>query len=203
MNMTRTRGGTTECSPCRKAGSTRRNFSFAPAGGLAARLWDDARGHGIDGGVLEAGVARFGGAVSTAAGERATRQSHSGAKDRPRRRRPAGGVVTARLAEEQFRAAASDSGVAGPDALSGKSGAGVQPDCESDSEGAGGCELEAGLGGDESSLAGCGKTVLEPIIPSATKNPVFGIKQMPGILRRLRTLRMTSAGLFPQPARPK
>src|SRR5438128_9759318 len=50
-------------------------------------------------------------------------------------------------------------------------------------------------------LAGCGKTVLEPIIPSATKNPVFGIKQMPRILRRLRTLRMTSAGLFPQPAR--
>ena len=60
-------------------------------------------------------------------------------------------VIATRVAEEQFRAAPGDSRATRLEALPGEFSSGVQPDRESDSEGAGGREREAGLGGHRSS----------------------------------------------------
>src|SRR5215471_21774435 len=52
----------------------------ARTGRLATDLWGEARGPGIHRGVLEAGVEHPGGAVRSAGGERAARQSRAGSE---------------------------------------------------------------------------------------------------------------------------
>src|ERR1700730_9477891 len=82
-------------------------------GGVAWAERNPARGDGVDGGVLEAGVEHFGaGRIRVAISERARSESGAGTKDGPKGLSMDSGFAQARFAPEQLCATARHPGSA-------------------------------------------------------------------------------------------
>jgi len=140
----------------REGKDSRRDTAFrdddgrpAGTGGMAPRERNSARGHGIDGDLLETGVECFGaGGIRVAAGEWARSEGSAWTKDGSERQPMDRGFAQTWVATEQFCAAAGNPGFAGFDADAGHFDARAHVGMQSDSEGVGGCQHQIGIGGE-------------------------------------------------------